>query len=436
MGNLNYCEQKEDEKTQIRSNNQCELINIGDNDFIICDYSKSPYDPFTFSRNSKKGKKRETKFNTLTEKRSNKNKYNLNNKPKIYNNKPLLKGKKSLTHSSSELMTRMNFLNKNPVKFSNSCKALCNENQIFPNIRLNNTFTNNIQKRESKINNNNKNNNLINKEKIKRNESAIKIQRKFRCFKNKKYYQDFLRPKLIREQEFYINHLLKECRKNIKFESQEKYSLTGYQKFYPKNDPFFKYNYGKVFSNQVRIEKISPEEFSVYQGEMNINNEKHGFGKLTTPKSELIGTWRNNKFTGWNRESNFKGNYIEGKFINGVVNGKGILGNRKNKYVGDFKNSIRNGIGELITKKFYYKGEFVNNNIEGYGKMKFLLEGHEYSGHFKENQIEGWGVFKWKNGDIYEGEMKNGKIHGKGKYYYSNGEIFEGNFINGIRQQP
>ena len=145
---------------------------------------------------------------------------------------------------------------------------------------------------------------------------------------------------------------------------------------------------------------------------MNTDNKKHCFGKLTTPKFTFVGTWRNNDFTGWCRESNNNGNYIEGKFINGVVNGK----------------------GELITNKFHYKGNFVNNKLQGYGKMKFLIEGHEYEGIFKGNQIERKGIFKWKNGDKYIGEIKNGKLNGKGKYYYSNGDIFEGNFINGIKQ--
>ena len=288
-----------------------------------------------------------------------------------------------------------------------------------------------IEKFNKKYNNNNT---IINKNFTKKLVSAIKIQNKFRSIKNKIYFQKYIRQKLIKESENYINHLLNLCEKNKKFEPEEQYSISGYQKFYSKTDQFFQYNYGKVFNNQVRIEQISEEDFSIYQGEMNIDNKKHGFGKLTTPKFTLEGTWRNNNFTGWCRESNNNGNYIEGKFINGVVNGKGILGNKKNKYIGEFINSIRNGKGELITNKFHYKGDFVNNELQGYGKMKFLIEGHEYEGNFKGNQIEGKGIFKWKNGDKYVGEMKNGKLNGKGKYYYSNGDIFEGNFINGIKQ--
>ena len=48
---------------------------------------------------------------------------------------------------------------------------------------------------------------------------------------------------------------------------------------------------------------------------MNIENQKHGFGKLITKKYTLIGTWRKNKFTGWGRETDNNENYLEAKFI-------------------------------------------------------------------------------------------------------------------------
>ena len=79
MGNLNYCKQKEDEKTQIRSYNPCEFINFEDNNFLFCDY------------------------NIYTKKKVNKNKYDINNKSKFSKNKLLQKSlddirNKSLPH--------------------------------------------------------------------------------------------------------------------------------------------------------------------------------------------------------------------------------------------------------------------------------------------------------------------------------------------------
>ena len=455
MGNMNYCEQKEDENNQIRTFNPCELINIEDDDFLICDYSKISYDSLIYLKNPKKLQKKteNIKFNSYKEK-NNKNNYrhNMITKNKNDKNKLIIRNKSlpqfhinqlALIYKDSNDYSKMS-----KMKASQSCENIIqfNEAKILKIIQFNKlkkkkTVINKINNKQKQIIKNSLNKKKLLKIKPKpnndilRRNSAMKIQHKFRCFRNRKLYQNILRARLIKESEDYINYLINKYTQNM-IEPKEKYSLTRYQQFYQKNDPFFKYNYGKVFNNQIRIAQISQDEYSIYQGEMNINNEKHGFGKLITKKYILIGTWRNNNFTGWNRESNYNGNYIEGKFINGFVNGKGILGNKKgNKYIGDFVNSIRNGKGELINEKFYYKGNFSNNYIEGYGVMKFLLDGHEYKGEFKKNQIEGKGTFKWKNGDKYEGEMRNGKIHGKGKYYYANGDIFDGYFIGGVKQE-
>ena len=257
--------------------------------------------------------------------------------------------------------------------------------------------------------------------------------------KNKINYRKNIRPKLIKESRIYIQNILDIILEEKQFFDEEQnqiepYNITNYQKFYKKNDPFFIYNYGKVFNNQIRIEKIS-QDYSIYQGEMNIENQKHGFGKLITKKYTLIGTWRKNKFTGWGRETDNNENYLEAKFINGLANGKGILVHRqKSRYIGDFVNSLRCGKGELITKKIYYKGDFLNDSMHGFGKIIFLKEGHKYEGQFKNNRIEGWGVLYWKNGDRYEGQVKDGKMHGKGKYYYKDGKIYEGIFVNGNKK--
>ena len=257
--------------------------------------------------------------------------------------------------------------------------------------------------------------------------------------KNKINSRKNIRSKLIKESQIYIKNILDIVLEEKQFFDEEQnqiepYNLTNYQKFYKKNDPFFIYNYGKVFNNQIRIEKIS-QDYSIYQGEMNIENQKHGFGKLITKKYTLIGTWRKNKFTGWGRETDNNENYLEAKFINGLANGKGILVHRqKSRYIGDFVNSLRCGKGELITKKIYYKGDFLNDSMHGFGKIIFLKEGHKYEGQFKNNRIEGWGILYWKNGDRYEGQVKNGKMHGKGKYYYKDGKIYEGIFVNGNKK--
>jgi 1-phosphatidylinositol-4-phosphate 5-kinase len=121
--------------------------------------------------------------------------------------------------------------------------------------------------------------------------------------------------------------------------------------------------------------------------------------------------WKNDKFCGWGRESRCNGDTFEGRFENGLINGKGIFVNKKNcKYIGDFKNMKRWGKGKLQTNKIIYEGDFYNNMIHGIGRIKFLKNKVEYIGNFKNNKIDGKGVIKFQNGDKYEVEIKNGLI--------------------------
>ena len=212
-----------------------------------------------------------------------------------------------------------------------------------------------------------------------------------------------------------------------------------WQRFYPKNERFFLFDKGNVIQNQTTVnEEIDPKypnEIPVYTGEVNLQGEKHGFGKLTSVSYEKEGSWRNNKFTGWGREIKSNGEFFEGKFIDGEISGKGVYKNNYGDlYIGEFSHSLKHGKGELITPKFRYKGEFNNNRIHGKGKIEFVEGGHTFEGEFKNNQINGKGIFKWKNGDVYEGEMKNGKMDGFGVFKSENGFVYEGKFENGVEQ--
>ena len=229
--------------------------------------------------------------------------------------------------------------------------------------------------------------------------------------------------------------LLLKCRKNGTPPPDADFSLEGWKLFYPPDEKFFLWDKGRVIPNQIRINNENDDEnLEIYEGEVNKNDEKHGYGILTTPKFVRKGTWRDGEFTGWCRESRVNGDIYEGKFIDGSIYGKGINKSYKgNLYVGDFVDNKREGMGELRTKRINYIGGFKNNKLNGKGKLKFLKEGHSYEGSFLNNEITGLGVFKWSNGDVYEGEMKNGRMDGYGKYLYANGQIYEGNYINGVK---
>ena len=218
-------------------------------------------------------------------------------------------------------------------------------------------------------------------------------------------------------------------------EDDPNFDPQGWNKFYPGDDPFFTYDHGTTFPDQVQV--VHPEDLElaqVYIGEMNGSGERHGFGVLYTADCIRRGDFRNGQFCGWGREASSQGDVLVGRFENGYLNGIGVYTNYKgNTYTGDFVDSNRTGVGEMTTGKFVYNGEFRNNRLDGKGRIQWN-QGHIYEGDFKDNEINGVGVFKWKNGDMYEGQMYRGAMNGRGRYIHSNGQIYEGDYVNGIKQ--
>ena len=238
---------------------------------------------------------------------------------------------------------------------------------------------------------------------------------------------------LQKDEMMRLKQLFDLCYRNGKPRSCEDFNPMGYTMFYAKNDPYFNYDKNNVFGNTLKIYNENDKyNIQIYQGEVNVSGQRHGIGKCTTPYYVLMGMWKNDKFSGWGRESRSNGDVFEGRYENGLLNGKGIfLNEKKCKYVGDFINTRRWGKGDLTTDRVHYEGDFYNDKIHGNGRIKFLRDGIEYMGTFKNDQIDGYGAFKWKNGDSYEGHVKAGKMNGFGKYRYANGKEYKGFFNRG-----
>ena len=222
-----------------------------------------------------------------------------------------------------------------------------------------------------------------------------------------------------KEEIIKIENFFKFCNKNGTPRSYADFNKNGWTKFYSENDPYFESIENQKENGIINIEhnklKIyNPKDINkmrIYQGDLNIIGERNGFGKYITPYCVLIGMWKNDNFSGWGRESRCNGDTFEGRFENGLINGKGIFMNAKNcKYIGDFKNMKRWGKGKLATDKIIYEGEFYDNMIHGKGRIKFLKNSVEYIGNFNKNKIDGRGMIKFKNGDKYDVEIKNGEI--------------------------
>ena len=245
-----------------------------------------------------------------------------------------------------------------------------------------------------------------------------------------KYSIEKLNPHLKEK----ISEILRTFDSNGIPRNSDDFNHKNFSKFYPKQDPFFKYDNTGLVHNYIIIYNENQEDLSqmeIYEGDLNQKGQRHGLGKLVTQYYELKGLWKNDMFSGWGRQSRCNGEIYEGRFENGLLNGKGIfLDKKSNKYVGEFKNMKKWGKGKLISDKIIYEGDFINNKKEGKGRIKFLESNVIYEGTFINDNIEGYGIFKYTNGNIYEGEVKNWKMNGNGAYKYRNGKILKGRFVD------
>ena len=294
------------------------------------------------------------------------------------------------------------------------------------NSKKNNDYKNGI------IDNNEINNNTSIEYDI---EKIIKIQKKFRSYLIFNKFIKVMKPLIQRNTTNNSNKYNELCLLCGQMSTnKDDFSEDGWKRYYPSDERFFLYINRDVIPNQKRLKNINdPEKIEIYEGEINKDNIRQGSGVLTTPHNILMGSWRRGEFTGWGRNYYRNGDILEGKFINGEINGKGTLKNKDSIYIGEFINGEKYGKGDLTTEKYHYNGEFKNNKFDGFGIIEFLNEGHKYEGYFDKNEMSGKGIYKWKNGDIYEGEIKNGKMNGIGKYRYLDGKIYEGEYNNGIK---
>lgn len=91
--------------------------------------------------------------------------------------------------------------------------------------------------------------------------------------------------------------------------------------------------------------------------------------------------------------------------------GRGIqIRSDKSIYLGYWKNDKPNGKGKLIYHKGdYYEGDFVDGKIEGFGHYINEINGISYIGTWKNELQDGNGTEKWDNDTEYEGQYREGK---------------------------
>ena len=192
-------------------------------------------------------------------------------------------------------------------------------------------------------------------------------------------------------------------------------------------------NIGK--NSGLKHEEINYSNGDTYQGTLNKNNKKEGYGTYTNKNGfKYKAIWKDDKITDYGIFIDPKGNYIKGTIVNGEINNGEMLIKNKFKYIGDVVNNIPNNKGIIynFSGKYIYEGDFINGVMEGDGIIKYS-DGTYYEGQFRNDKYQGKGKILFKNGGSYEGDFNNNLIHGKGKYIYPGGKIYEGDFQNGMK---
>ncbi len=266
------------------------------------------------------------------------------------------------------------------------------------------------------------------------------IQSVFRGYIYRKNYK-FLKQKQIQETNQLLTQFIEQYTKfNLKRAESligTKFDRNGYKLYYNDENEInklFNVSYGKIFNTKLLI--LSGIIPSFYTGEVNINNQRHGYGiLLKNDGSKYEGHWKNNIFNGWGRFIDYDGTLIESNFINGKANGKGMKKTLNGLlYIGDFIDNLKDGNGKEETNEHIYEGEFKKDKKNGNGKLIYKLLNDYYEGEFKDNCITGVGFYTWKNKDTYKGTFVNGKMHGKGYYKWPDGGEYYGEYVNNIKE--
>jgi hypothetical protein len=129
------------------------------------------------------------------------------------------------------------------------------------------------------------------------------------------------------------------------------------------------------------------------------------------------------------------GNFYEGVFVEGLLNGEGIYRNTyKELFHGNFKNELFNGNGTYFRKdRSIFIGEFLNGKFTGNG-AKITSKGDSLIGEFLDFKLNGEGKRINANGTKYIGFFNRNEFHGKGIYTWADSLYFEGDFYNGNRE--
>lgn len=181
-------------------------------------------------------------------------------------------------------------------------------------------------------------------------------------------------------------------------------------------------NFFKVFSkmyNEIELPLLSDKQGNRYEGTIDTNGNKHGFGSVYSKNDGKL--------------------EYEGQFKNDTKSGKGIEYDKEGyqTYEGEWASNMKHGDGVNFDKNgdVIFRGQFADNKRNGYCNEFYPSGKLKWSGQYVDGERNGTSIEYHENGEIkIEGIWIDGKLTGLIKEYYENAvKAFEGTYANGLR---
>lgn len=208
-------------------------------------------------------------------------------------------------------------------------------------------------------------------------------------------------------------------------------------------------NESKIDDSNINLNKNSEKKNNTLLKKDSNGKQQYFYKDELDEKNNSSPKSKNKSLNGFGEYTDENGNYYEGVFVNGELNGNGTIIKIKesknsdnsskqfiNKitYNGNIKNFKKEGFGKEFSGEYIYEGNFHDDMKNGRGKIKFIKTGDFYEGDFYNDKITGNGKYIWNNKHKYIGDFKDGEMNGKGKYIWPDGSEYIGEYVNNKRE--
>jgi len=177
------------------------------------------------------------------------------------------------------------------------------------------------------------------------------------------------------------------------------------------------------------------DDHTLYRGEFNPANLRHGRGICLSQGSIYEGAWEEDKPHGLGRKIDPQGGVLLGFWAAGDPHGFAVFrGHDQTVYSGEWVKGEREGLGYEHGHLVTYKGEYRGGFKHGYGRLEMPRVG-VYVGTFEKDLREGFGLMTTLEGAKYVGGWREDRKEGKGVLSQRDGLMLTGKFTDDLQSQ-